>query len=115
MSKTICSEGFAEDPIAPHSAHFPLGRVDGPVERSVPSAPGVRPWGLSGMRVARAQGDPVRAAFHFDHRTQTALDLAGRTLIAADPSADSDTDNDGDEGPSEDWTYDFCPDQPVQI
>lgn len=32
--------------------------------------------------------------------------------MAADPSADSVSDLDGDEGKSEDWRYDFCPDDP---
>lgn len=70
--------------------------------------------GLGGMRPARQQGDPVRAAFHDDHRTQTAVDDTGRTLVAAEPTANKASSNDGDEGPSEDFTYDFCPDHPTQ-
>jgi putative ATP-grasp target RiPP len=106
--------GFADDPIAPHSARFPLGRPVGATDVSSPSAPGVRPWGLNGMRPARQQGDPVRAAFRYDHATQTAVDQAGRTLVAAEPTANKVSSNDGDEGLSEDFTYDYCPDCPTQ-
>jgi putative ATP-grasp target RiPP len=114
MSTALTSEGFADDPIAPHSAQFPLGRIGLP-DHSVPSEPGVRPWGLSGMRPARQQGDPVRTAFHYDHTTQTAIDGTGRTLVAAEPTANKVSSSDGDEGPSEDFTYDFCPDCPAQV
>jgi putative ATP-grasp target RiPP len=105
---------FADDPIAPHSAQFPLARNGAPAEPSTPSPPDVRPWGLDGMRPARQQGDAVRDAFRYDHTTQTAVDSAGGTLIAADPTANKVSSNDGDEGPSEDFTYDFCPDHPTQ-
>jgi hypothetical protein len=59
-------------------------------------------------------GAPVHA-WHYDHDLQLALTLDGRPIteiIASDPSANSVTDLDGDEGKSEDWTYDFCPDDP---
>jgi putative ATP-grasp target RiPP len=115
MSTAFASVGFADDPIAPHSAQFPLGRIGGSPERSVPSAPQVRPWGLGGMHPARQQGDPVRETFHYDHTTQTALDGTGRTLLAAEPTANKVSSNDGDEGPSEDFTYDFCPDYPNPV
>lgn len=109
------SVGFADDPIAPHSAQFPLGSAGGAAQPSVPSGPEQRPWGLGGMRPVRSQGDPVRALFSYDHATQTAIDPDGRTLVAADPSAEKVSDNDGDEGASEDFKHDFCPDQPFQI
>ena len=112
MSTALAPVGFADDPIASHSAQFPLGRAGGPADACVPSAPAVRPWGLRGMRPARHQGDPVRAAFHYDHATQTAIDDGGQTLVAADPTANKGTSSDGDEGPSEDFTYDFYPDHP---
>jgi putative ATP-grasp target RiPP len=51
--------------------------------------------------------------FVYDHDQQVAVDKEGRPLVItgmADPSADSVTDGDGDEGRSEDWTYDFVPD-----
>src|ERR1700759_1790308 len=111
MKTALMAPGFADDPIAPHSAQFPLGRIDGRTD-ATPSDPTVRPWGLRGMRPARQQGDPVRATFHYDHGTQTARDETGRTLVAAEPTANKASSNDGDEGPSEDFTYDFCPDCP---
>ena len=37
-----------------------------------------------------------------------------RSIIFQVKSADSATDLDGDEGKSEDWTYDFCPDEPSE-
>jgi putative ATP-grasp target RiPP len=113
MSTALALVGFTDDPIAPHSAQFPLGRIGGPPDHSVASEPNVRPWGLGGMRPARQQGDPVRAASHYDHATQTAIDGTGRTLVAADPTANKVSSSDGDEGPSEDFTYDFCPDDPT--
>lgn len=115
MSTALASVSFADDPIAPHSAQFPLGRLGASAEPSVPAEPDVRPWGLGGMRPVRQQGDPVRAVFRYDHVTQTAVDGAGRTLVAADPTANKVSSNDGDEGPSEDFTYDFCPDVPQPV
>lgn len=64
------------------------------------------------MRPARRQGDPLREAFTYDHGRQMALDRKGRPLTAADPTADKVSSNDGDEGPSEDYNNDFCPDSP---
>ena len=54
-------------------------------------------------------------AWRYDHDRQVAATLDGRLMtevIAAEPTADSKSDLDGDEGKSEDWTYDFCPDDP---
>jgi hypothetical protein len=54
-------------------------------------------------------------AWRYDHDRQLAVTPDGRVItevIAGDPSADSVTDLDGDEGKSEDWKYDFCPDDP---
>jgi hypothetical protein len=53
--------------------------------------------------------------WRYDHDRQLALTLDGHLIteiIAADPTADTVTDLDGDEGKSEDWKYDFCPDSP---
>lgn len=104
---------FAADPVASHSGQFPLGRHCGPADLSAPSAPEIRPWGLGGMRPARQQGDPLRAVFTYDHDRQIAVDPAGQPLTMADPTANKVTSNDGDEGPSEDFTYDYCPDVPL--
>ncbi|MGH3718975.1 MAG: hypothetical protein ACRDRI_09080 [Pseudonocardiaceae bacterium] len=107
--------GFADDPIASHSAQFGLARPMGtPTGHDVPSPVGVRPWNLRGAQVMdRCGARPV--AWRYDHGRQLALTLDGRLMteiIAADPSADSVSDLDGDEGKSEDWKYDFCPDNP---
>ena len=58
------------------------------------------------------------AEFVYSHEHQLAVDGDGRPLILtgmADPSADSVTDGDGDEGRSEDWKYDFVPDNPYPV
>lgn len=107
--------GFADDPIASHSAQFGLARPMGtPAGHDVPSAAGVRPWNLRGAQIMDRCGAAL-GAWCYDHRRQLALTLDGRLIteiIAADPSADSVTDLDGDEGKSEDRRYDFCPDTP---
>jgi putative ATP-grasp target RiPP len=105
-------ERFAEDPMVSHSAQFPLGCAGGSVDLGSPSDPVIRPWGLRGMRPARHQGDLLREAFTYDHERQIALSLTGQPLTMAEPTANKVTNNDGDEGPSEDYTYDYCPDSP---
>jgi hypothetical protein len=106
--------GFTDDPIASHSAQFGLARpADLPPGHHAPSPVDVRPWNLRG---ARAGSPGVRIGdWRYDHVLQVALLADGRRLadaMAADPSADSVSDLDGDEGKSEDWQYDFCPDEP---
>lgn len=107
--------GFADDPIASHSAQFGLARPMGtPAGHDVPSPVGVRPWNLRGAQVMDRCGARP-GAWRYDHDRQLTLTLDGHLMteiIAADPSADSVSDLDGDEGKSEDWTYDFCPDGP---
>jgi len=108
--------GFVDDPVASHSAQFGLGRPMGiPAGRDAASPAGVRPWNL---RAARVMGPGARVgAWRYDHDRQIAVTLDGRLVlevVAADPTADSATDLDGDEGKSEDWTYDFCPDEPSE-
>ncbi|MGH3608130.1 MAG: hypothetical protein ACRDRD_08605 [Pseudonocardiaceae bacterium] len=107
--------GFADDPIASHSAQFGLCRPMGsPPGNDSPSPVGVRPWNLRGAQVMSGHGASPRN-WRYDHDRQLALTLDGRLMteiIAADPTADSNTDLDGDEGKSEDWSYDFCPDDP---
>ncbi|MGI9001333.1 MAG: hypothetical protein ACR2GH_06665 [Pseudonocardia sp.] len=107
------AECFAEDPLVSHSAQFPLGRSSGPADPCSPSDPAIRPWGLRGMRPARHQGDRVREVFTYDHDLQIASSLSGQPLTMAEPTANKVTSNDGDEGPSEDFTYDYCPDAPI--
>lgn len=57
MTTALALVGFADDPVAPHSAQFPLGRIGGGAETSgVPSQPDVRPWGYAecGRHASRA-------------------------------------------------------------
>lgn len=113
MTATIAPAGFAQDPIASHSAQFPLARSFS--ERStdcVPSPAGSRPWNLRVMHIPAEAGLPL-PGFRYDHEQQVAMSLDGRTFIEAyDATANSVSDNDGDEGRSEDWSYDFAPDAP---
>lgn len=113
---STASADFAAAPVAPHSAQFPLAQVNTAAVSvlDVASPAEVRPWGLRGMRPALQQGDPVRKSFSYDHDRRIAVDSAGRTLTRIAPTANSVTNGDGDEGPSEDWTYDFAPDQPFE-
>ena len=56
--------------------------------------------------------------FTYCHAQQVVVDEWGRPLVltgAADPTANSVTNGDGDEGRSEDWTYDFAPDNPQPV
>lgn len=79
-----------------------------------PSPVGVRPWNLRGAQVMSGRDRPP-LVWRYDHDRQLAITLDGRLMtevIAAEPTADSKSDLDGDEGKSEDWTYDFCPDDP---
>ena len=105
-------ERFANDPVTSHSGQFPLGRSEEAADFSVPSPAGVRPWGLAGMRPARHQGNPVHEAFTYDHDLQIAVSQTGVPLTITAATANKVTNNDGDEGPSEDFTYDYCPDSP---
>ncbi|MGH3696308.1 MAG: hypothetical protein ACRDRX_20320 [Pseudonocardiaceae bacterium] len=105
--------GFADDPVASHSAQFGLARPIGTsIGHDFPSPVGVRPWNLQGAQVMDCGRAPVMP-WRYDHECQLGVTLDGQLLtevIAGDPSADSVTDLDGDEGKSEDWQYDFWPD-----
>lgn len=110
---TSALDRFSADPVASHSGQFPLGRHARIADLGVASGPTIRPWGLGGMRPARQQGDPLRDLFAYDHHRQIAVDALGRALTAGkEPTAVKNTNNDGDEGPSEDFSYDYCPDSP---
>ena len=111
----MMTTGLVDDPVASASEQFALGRPrHAPPCHDLPSTEGVRPWGLRGMRSGVVTGRAV-PEFAYSHEQQLAVDVEGQPLIVtgmADPSADSVTDGDGDEGRSEDWTYDFVPDNP---
>ncbi|MER7014579.1 putative ATP-grasp-modified RiPP [Saccharopolyspora sp. NPDC000359] len=106
---------FVHDPVAPDSAQFPLGRPLGmPESTALVSADGVRPWGLRDMAVRSNGTVQSLPAWRYDHERQLATDLDGVSFreLRMDPSADSSSSLDGDEGPNEDWTYDFHGDFP---
>ncbi len=109
------SAALVDDPFASGSEQFGLSRPrHGLLCGDLPSPVGVRPWGLRGMRCG-VVAERVVPEFVYSHEQQVAVDEDGRPLILtgmADPSAESVTDGDGDEGRSEDWTYDFVPDTP---
>jgi hypothetical protein len=112
--------GFADDPIASHSGQFGLARPAGiPAAAGVPSPVGVRPWNLRAAQVMTGIAGGARlSGWHYDHYQQVAVTGDGRRvgeIVAADPTANSVSDLDGDEGKSEDWTYDFCPDRPGPV
>jgi putative ATP-grasp target RiPP len=113
MTATIAPVEFAEDPIASHSAQFPLARSFSQQSADcVPSSAGLRPWNLRAMQAPTGAGRSL-PEYKYDHEQQAAVTPDGRTLIEiVDATANSVSDNDGDEGRSEDWTYDFAPDQP---
>ncbi|WP_370948321.1 hypothetical protein AB5J62_12225 [Amycolatopsis sp. cg5] len=86
MTSPHAPAGFLDDPLAAHSAQFPLSRgsiTSGPTEE--PSPTGIRPWGL-----LRMSPMPVSS-------------VAGR----GDPTAETTGSMDGSEGdPSEDYHND---------
>lgn len=113
MTTTIAPVEFSQDPVASHSARFPLALPSSTRSADcVPSPAEVRPWNLRAMRTPLGAGHPL-PEWRYDHEQQVAVDLNGRTFVEAyDPTANSVTDNDGDEGRSEDWSHDFAPDAP---
>ncbi|HWE87882.1 MAG TPA: hypothetical protein VG317_00295 [Pseudonocardiaceae bacterium] len=108
------STRFAHDPIAGDSAQFPLARPAGakPTSSDEPSPVGVRPWNLCGVVSPSAPSRSLPAGWSYDPIRQIAVDHEGQPLVMGDPSADSISDNDGDEGRSEDWRYDYIQDDP---
>ncbi|MFD1147965.1 hypothetical protein [Saccharothrix hoggarensis] len=105
--------GFTDDPIASHSAQFGLARpIDAPAGHHSPSPVGARPWNLRAARTLTT-GNARLGGWTYDHTLQVAVTSDGRRVtevVAGDPTANSVTNLDGDEGASEDWTYDFHPD-----
>ncbi|RZS37814.1 putative ATP-grasp target RiPP [Herbihabitans rhizosphaerae] len=118
MTATVDTEQFYDDPLAPVSAQFPLTRpglatVD---NTDAPSAPETRPFGL---RNVRAMPEPIVPPYEYSHDQQVSVsdDDSETPMVKLSPNMEwsSITDNDGDEGPSEDWGNDFAPDHPVQV
>jgi putative ATP-grasp target RiPP len=103
--------------LASPSEQFGLGRPPGlPAATAGPSGSARRPWGLRGLVRAVPTRVVVGPGYRYDPVRQVLVDGTGRPLIDGDdedgPSADSVSDNDGDEGRSEDWKNDFAPDHP---
>jgi len=116
MTTTTTAPSFAHGPIASDSAQFPLGAPFDRTSHDEPSSAAVRPWSLRGMQQQPDVTERPRKTFRFDHQTQMTVDTEGRPLIeAGDPTVKNKTNNDGDEGPSEDFSYDFVPDEPFQV
>ncbi len=98
------------DPFAPVSAQFALDGASFTDRCNDAASPdGVRPWGLRrALPVGTGRALP---SWIYDERQQKAVDSAGRPLIelsvAGDPSADTTSTTDGEDGPSsEDWDND---------
>jgi putative ATP-grasp target RiPP len=109
MRATV-AEVLDADPFAPVSAQFALDGASFTNRRNdVASPTGVRPWGL--RRALPAGAGRVLPTWAYDEQQQKAVDSAGRPLIeltvAGDPSADTTSTTDGEDGPSsEDWDND---------
>lgn len=106
---------FAQEPIASDSAQFPLGRPLGtPDSTDAASCQEARPWGLRAMSTLPRKQANSLPAWSYDHQRQMAVDADGIVIneLRMDPSAESVSNNDGDEGPNEDWRHDFAPDNP---
>ncbi|WP_410659566.1 putative ATP-grasp-modified RiPP [Amycolatopsis sp. lyj-112] len=104
------TEVAAADPFAPFSAQFALDGSSFTAQRDdVPSPDGMRPWGL---RRARPAGPGrVLPPWSYDPGQQKAVDATGCPVIESpvmgDPSADTTSTVDGEDGPSsEDWDND---------
>lgn len=97
------------DPFAPVSTQFALDGTSLTRRDGVASPEGVRPWGLRRARLAGS--GRVLPSWTYDEQQQKAVDSTGRPLIelpvAGDPSADTTSTTDGEDGPSsEDWDND---------
>jgi putative ATP-grasp target RiPP len=107
---------FAREPLAPHSAQFPLpagSHTSAPGE--TPSEPGTRPWNLRALTVAVSR-QPAAIRGTYDPIRQILVTPEGRPhTVETAATANSVSNNDGDEGPSEDWTYDYTPDNPYEV
>lgn len=113
---TAVLDRFAADPVASHSAQFPLGAPFDRTSTDEPSRAEVRPWALRGMQAQPSEPAMSARVVRYDHMTQTSVDETGRPLMeAGPPTVKNKTNLDGDEGPAEDFSYDFLPDEPLQV
>jgi len=106
MSVTV--EKFADDPLAPVSAQLALhGSTFTERRDDLPSAVGVRPWGL--RRARSVEPGSSIPAWRYDEEEQIVVDAdSGLPLIAAKPpTANTTQRTDGEDPPSsEDWNND---------
>lgn len=108
---------FLDEPLAPASGQFPLTRpgLAEPDCQDRPSDAEIRPFLL---RFVQARPAPEVPPFRYCHNLQVAVadDDTGRPIISTTPNMEwsTITDNDGDEGPSEDFGNDYVPDHPFQ-
>lgn len=104
------ARGPDADPFAPVSAQFALDGASFTSRRNDVASPnGVRPWGL--RHALPAGAGRMLPNWTYDKQQQKAIDSAGRPLIElpvmGDPSADTTSTVDGEDGPSsEDWDND---------
>ncbi|WP_052372731.1 putative ATP-grasp-modified RiPP [Amycolatopsis taiwanensis] len=107
MTTVAQNDRFTDEPLAGDSAQFPLSR--GSIASGVdecPSPAGTRPWGLRRMAPIPFEGVPSPAG-HYDHERQVRVDGEGRPLIEmGPPTAPTTGQQDGDEGPSEEYLND---------
>jgi putative ATP-grasp target RiPP len=108
-------QGFNDDPLAPVSAQFPLTRPALAVVDNTdrPSRDETRRFGLRHVRVMPEHVIPPYVYCH-DQQVSVSSDGSATPMVRISPNMEwsSITDNDGDEGPSEDWGNDFAPNHP---
>ncbi|MDP8931799.1 MAG: putative ATP-grasp-modified RiPP [Actinomycetota bacterium] len=102
---TAESGWFINDPLASASGQFPLGSssaaLPGDGERS--SGPATRPFGL---RDLREMAEPKTEPYCYCHHRQLALASDGGLMVERMKLEwTTVTNNDGDEGPSEDYDW----------
>jgi putative ATP-grasp target RiPP len=104
------AEVSGADPFAPVSAQFALDGASFTSRRDdVASPDGIRPFGL--RRALPAGAGRELPSWTYDEQQQKAVDSSGCPLIQlpimGDPSADTTSTTDGEDGPSsEDWNND---------
>jgi putative ATP-grasp target RiPP len=106
---TVTAEHLTDDPLAPVSTQVALdGSTFTDRRDDQPSPVGVRPWGLRRARPAAGPGR-LLPPWRYDVERQMAVEVeSGLPLIVTgDPSADTTSTTDGEDGPSsEDWDND---------
>ena len=116
-TKQVCGcmgiDSIIADPLASPSGQFSLTRPENvSTSEDVPSADGVRPWGMRRMRPTGTAARRALAA-RYDPLLQMTVDVEGTPLITKmgqQPTADTTSTVDGEDPPSaEDWDNDFDP------